>query len=398
MQPLFLHPRDLDIAAPHLFWAAPPDAILVKSLATLGQITPALVVETGGRPILAAGSRRAAALRQIRGSALCALAVSLDGPADNDGYAGYGGHAGHTGQGGQAGHTGHTGQGSQGGHAGHAGQDGRGGHEGHTGHAGQAGPTPAISPALRLGLYYLASNQGRAVTDAMAVAAGRYFTAHGDVEDFLRLAGPYLFAADDRRARLVAQWLALPPQLDALLASGHVPLGSGGQLAALDADTRVVLTPLLAAVRWSRGSLTGALTWITEAARLAGEPAAALLARCGVLELPDRGLSPNDLTAGLLAGLRRLRYPALTTLEARFTALSRELSRGSRVKLRPSQGFEADAVTFEVTVKSPAELAKAGADLAAMAASPVLPQLLTIAHDDPDGPAKPGSPAGEAPA
>nr|WP_246198150.1 chromosome partitioning protein ParB [Solidesulfovibrio aerotolerans] len=366
-----------------MFWAAPPDAVLVESLATLGQITPALVVETGGRPILAAGSRRAAALRQIRGSALCALAVSLDGPADNDGYAGYGGHAGH------AGHTGHTGQA---GHTGHTGQGGQEGHTGHAGHDGQGGPAPAVSPALRLGLYYLASNQGRAVTDAMAVAAGRYFAAHASLDDFLRLAGPYLFAADDRRARLVAQWLGLPPELDALLASGHVPLGSGGQLAALDADTRAALTPLLAAVRWSRGSLTGALTWITEAARLAGEPAAALLARCGVLELPHRGLSPNDLTAGLLAGLRRLRYPALTTLEARFSALSRELSRGSRVKLRPSQGFEADAVTFEVTVKSPAELVKAGAALAAMAASPVLPQLLTIAHDDPDGP------VGEAPA
>lgn len=337
MQPLFLHPRDCDIAAPHLFWSGPPDAVLVDSLARLGQITPALVVETGGRPVLAAGSRRAAALRQIRGSALCALAVSLDGPAASGGH----------------------------------GEPG-----------GPGGPDPTVSPALRLGLLYLASNQGRAVTDAMAAAAGRYFAAHGSIGDFLRLAGPYLFAPDDRRARLVAQWLALPPGLDALLASGHLPLGAGAQLAALDADTRQALLPLLGAVRWSRGSLAGALTWIAEAARMAGEPATALLARSGVLDLPGRGLSPNDLTAGVLAGLRRLRYPTLTTLEARFTALSRELVRGSRVKPRPSQGFEADAVTFEITVKSPVELAKAGADLTAMAASPVLPRLLAIAHDD----------------
>ncbi|MFP5258423.1 MAG: chromosome partitioning protein ParB, partial [Acidobacteriota bacterium] len=166
--------------------------------------------------------------------------------------------------------------------------------------------------------------------------------------------------------------------------SGHVPLGAGGQLAALDGDTRQALTPLLAAVRWSRGSLSGALTWIAEAARLAGEPPAALVGRSGAFDLLDRGLSPNDLTAGVLAGLRRLRYPTLTTLEARFAALSRELIRGSRVKPRPSQGFEADAVTFEVTVKSPAELAKAADDLARMAASPVLPRLLTIAHDTAD--------------
>ncbi|MFP5258613.1 MAG: chromosome partitioning protein ParB, partial [Acidobacteriota bacterium] len=216
MQPLFLHPRDLDIAAPHLFWAGPPDAALLHSLASLGQTTPALVVETGGRPVLAAGSRRAAALREIRGSALCALAVSLNGPT------------------------------------------GVGGHD----DPGEA--DPAITPALRLGLYYLASNQGRTVTDAMAVAAGRYFAEHGSVDEFLRLAGPYLFAPDDRRGRLVAQWLALPPDFDVLLASGHVPLGAGGQLAALDGDTRQALTPLLAAVRWSRGSLSGALTWIAE--------------------------------------------------------------------------------------------------------------------------------------
>ncbi|MHC1791049.1 chromosome partitioning protein ParB [Solidesulfovibrio sp.] len=336
MQPLFLHPRDLDIAAPHLFWAAPPDAALVDSLASLGQTTPALVVETGGRPILAAGSRRAAALRAIRGSALCAVAVSLDGPAGDDG------------------------------------------------HGPASVPDPAVTPAVRLGLYYLASNLGRAVTDAMAVAAGRYFTAHAGVDDFVRLAGPYLFAPDDRRARFVTRWLALPPSLDALLASGHVPLGTGELLAGLDGTTLEALTPLLGAVRWSRGSLAGAVTWITEATRLAGCPAATLLARCGVLDLPGRGLSPNDLTAGVLAGLRRLRYPALTTLEARFAALSRELARGSRVKVKASQGFESDAVTLEVTVKSPADLAKAATDMAAMASSPVLPRLLTVAHDDHD--------------
>ena len=332
MQPLFLHPRDLDIAAPHLFWAAPPDEALLESLATLGQTTPALVVETGGRPILAAGSRRAAALRERRGTALCALAVSLDGPQDPN----------------EA--------------------DGR---------------DAAITPAVRLGLFYLASNLGRTVTDAMAVAAGRYFAAESSsIDDALRLAGPYLFAPDDRRGRLLAQWLALPPTLDALLASGHVPLGSAGLLAALPPETLDALLPLLSSVRWSRGSLSGALTWIGEAARLAGEPAGVLLARSGATELLGRGLSPNDLTAGVLAALRRLRYPALTTLEARFTALSRELARGSRVKLKPSQGFESDAVTLEITVKNPDELARAAADMAAMAFSPVLPKLLTVAHDD----------------
>lgn len=323
MQPLFLHPRDIDLSAPHLFWAAPPDAALTDSLAALGQVTPALVLETDGRPILAAGSRRAAALRELKGRTLCALALP---EADPDG-----------------------------------------------------GP---LSLPLRLGLIYLASNLGRAVTDAMAAAAGRYFAPLIGVDGFLALAGPQLFAPDDRRGRLVARWLTLPPALDDLLASGHVPLGAGERLAALAPDDLDAFLPLLGAVRWSRGSLSAALGFLTEAARLAGETPAATLSRSGLLDLPGRGLSPNDLTAGLLAGLRRLRYPAVTTLEARFTALSRELSRGSRVKIRPSQGFESDSATFEVTVKNRQELSKAAADLAAMAAAPALPRLLSVAQEE----------------
>ena len=325
MQSLFLYPRDVDTDAPHLFWSAPPDPALLLSLDRLGQTTPALVIAAEGRPILAAGSRRALALRELRGRTLAAMAVTQDS---------------------------------------------------------MAGDGPDLPQPLWLGLLYLASNMGRAVTEAMLVAAGRYFTAYGSPDDFLSLAGPYLFAPGDRRGRLVLRWLDLPPACDALLASGHVPLGAGELLAGCDGDTLTALRPLLSALRWSRANLQNALSWLTEAATLAGDRPAALLARCGALELAGRGLSPNDLTAGVLAALRRLRYPATTTLEARFAALSRELVRGSRVKLKPSQGFEADTVTVELVVRRPAELSKAAAELAAMAASPVLPKLLTVAREE----------------
>lgn len=325
MQPLFLYPRDVDTEAAHLFWSAPPDAALTLSLDRLGQTTPALVIATEGRPILAAGSRRALALRELRGRTLAAVAVDQ---------------------------------------------------------TSMAGDGPDLPPDLWLGLLYLASNMGQTITEAMLVAAGRYFTAQASPDDFLSLAGPYLFAPGDRRGRLVLRWLDLPPACDALLASGHVPLGAGELLAGCDGDTLTALLPLLSALRWSRANLQNALSWLTEAATLAGERPAALLARCGALELTGRGLSPNDLTAGVLAALRRLRYPATTTLEARFAALSRELVRGSRVKLKPSQGFEADTVTVELVVRRPAELSKAAAELAAMAASPVLPKLLTVAREE----------------
>ncbi len=330
MQPLFLHPRDLDLDAPHLFWAAPPDAALADSLAALGQTTPALAFAGEGRPVLAAGARRALALREMRGRVLAA--VVLEEPDMEPDLA-------------------------------------------------------ALPPALRLGAVYLASNLGRSVTDAMAVAAGRYFVAAGGPEAYEALAAPRLFPEGDRRRALVGQWLALPPELDALLASGHLPLGAAGRLAGLDAASRQALAPLFHAVRWSRANLDNALTWLVEAARLTGEPPAAVLGRCGALELPGRGLSPNDLAAGVLSALRRARYPATTTLEARFASLSRAVTpRGSKARLSPSQGFEADAVTVTATAKSPQELARIAADIAAMAAAPELPRLLRVAHDE-DAPA-----------
>jgi hypothetical protein len=329
VQPLFLHPRDLDTEASHLFWACEPDAALLDSLDRFGQMTPALVLDAqGGRPVLAAGARRTVALRRIRGRLLAAVALE---PADWE------------------------------------------------------PALAALPPALRLGVLYLGSNCGRSVTDAMAVAAARYFTAHGSVDDFLALAGPRLFPAGDRRAALVARWLALPASFDALLASGNVPLGCAEALASCDGDTLAALTPLLGAMRWSRGTLANALSWLAEAAGIAAETPAAMLGRSGALELLTRGLSPNDLAAGVLAALRRVRYPATTTLEARFAALSRELApAGSRVRITPSQGFEADAVGVAFTVRSPAEMQRAATDLAAMAAAPQLPRLLAVAHADDD--------------
>jgi len=318
----FFHPRDLEITAGHLFWFVPPDDALLASLSCLGQTTPALVVFDGDRPVLAAGARRAEALRRLRGRP---LAAAVPEPED------------------------------------------------------LPAAVTALSPALRLGVLYLASNLGRTVTDPMLLAAGRYFLAHGSQADFETLAGPYLFAAGDRRARLLARWLTLPPPLDALLASGHLPLAAAGTLAGCDTETLAAFAPLLAALRWSRANLENVLAWTREAAAMAGETPAAVLARSGAPDLLGRGLSPNDLAAGLLAALRRMRYPATTSLEARFAILARELTRGSRVRLKPSQGFEADAVTVEVTVRGAEDLTEAAGRLAAMAESPALPQILHLA-------------------
>jgi hypothetical protein len=52
--------------------------------------------------------------------------------------------------------------------------------------------------------------------------------------------------------------------------------------------------------------------------------------------------------------------------------------------LRPSQGFEADSVTVELTVRRPEDAATAARELAALAGQPALAKLLRLAHDDTD--------------
>lgn len=324
MLPHFFHPKALDLTAGHLFWTTPPEEALVASLTSIGQVTPALVLFDGDRPILAAGGKRALVLRGLRGRSLAAVVPEPD----------------------------------------------------------SLEPAVAALPlALRLGVLYLASNLDRPATDPMLAAAGRYFLAHGSEADFETLAGPYLFAPGDRRARLLAQWLHLPRAMDALLAAGHLPLAAAGTLSACDPETRGAFAPLFAALRWSRANLENVLTWTREAAAMTGRTPAEVLAASGALDLAGRDLSPNDLTAGLLAALRRMRYPATASLEARFTVLARELTKGSRVKLRPSQGFEADAVTVEVTVRGPEELRAAAGRLAVMAEHPDLPRIVHLAED-----------------
>lgn len=53
--------------------------------------------------------------------------------------------------------------------------------------------------------------------------------------------------------------------------------------------------------------------------------------------------------------------------------------------MKASQGFEADSVTVEATVRSPEELLEAAERLVVMARNPALPKVLHLAGDDGDG-------------
>lgn len=329
MQHLAIHPRDADVSGASLFWDAPPGEALVRSLDELGQMVPALAEIVDDRPRILAGRARALALRRLPGRTLAARVMAWPGPG-----------CGH-------------------------------------------------SPEVWRGLVYLASNMGRHIDEAMLVKAGRYFAAHVPVPEFVRLAGPYLGPALAAGSRRLTDWLSLPETADELLFSGAVPLAGSAALARMTRDEIEVLRPWLTAVRWSANTLARFVTPLREAARAAGRSLAATAGEALAGVRPDQGLSPNDLIARLSAAAKSARYPVLTGLEERFTALSRGISRGTRFTLSPSRGFESDAVTLTVQAAGAADLATAAADLTRLAAHPDWPALWSLARGQESGDAPP---------
>lgn len=333
MRFLAIHPSGLDTNGAWLMWPAGEVRALGASLARQGLLTPILVDDRDGRPVLVAGLRRVLAAREIRGMVLSARVLEPD-PADAD----------------------------------------------------------ATARAVRRGLAYLASNLGRTVTESMLVAAGRFFLSRLPFSGFVELAGPYLGALFPANIRSLEAWLALPEDFDRLLRSGNLPLSAGPLLRRLAPDDRRVLGPFFEAARWSKNSLSNLVNQLDEAARAAGEPLSLTVARSGLADILAAELSPNDRLARLLAAARRTRLPRLCDIEARFAALSRRLARGGPWRVEPSPGFEEDAAVVSARLDSPAAARGAAAALARMADSPDWARLLTVAGDDGDaaGPAGPG--------
>jgi len=316
------HPRDLDVSGPWLFWARDPSPALVSSLSRLGQTVPALVDFTPDKPRLVAGYARTMALRAQKGAVLQARPVE---PPD----------------------------------------------------AWEA----ELPEEVRYGLLYLASNMEREISEAMLVAAGRFFAARLPLAAWVELAGAYLgLSPKTRRIRELAAWLSLPGRFDALLDSGALTLASGPDLAQFGGEIEI-LEPYVSAVRWSRNALRNFTTWLAEAALAGGTSLAGAVERAGLAASLSAGLSPNDLTARLLLGARRLRYPHLTGLEERFAALSSEICRGTRLRLLPSQGFESDAVRLEAVIGSRRELEETLAQLQGVSGLPQWEKLWSLVRD-----------------
>ncbi len=334
MQLVHIHPKDIDIDGEWLLWPEAPDKALADSLAALGQTTPVLADFSRNRPRLVAGYRRTLALRNVRGAVLTALAV--DDAAWTHGRP-----------------------------------------------ADALGETSdETSPETRFGLLYLASNMGRAVSEAMQVRALRFFTKHAPVSAALETAGPYLgLAPKSRPAGRLEQWAAFPAAFDALLESGNLTLASAPDLARLGPDGREALTPCFRTLRWSRNNLRNLAAWLTETAVRNETTVPGVVRDIGLAEILDKGLSPNDALAAILSAARIARYPHLSGLEARFTELAKALSKGTPFKASPSPGFESDAVTLTVRVGGSDELNAAARGLETMRGRSEWDGLWTLARD-----------------
>ena len=318
--------RDISLAAESLFWREEPGESLSASLAALGQLTP-IVVDLADKPVCLAGYKRVRALTAL-GLPVRAQVLEPDLFA----------------------------------------------------RLAENPDTAGLSRDCALGLLYLASNHGTPPTDAKLLAAGRYFARHGVLADLIRLGAPELgLSSRDKAWDWLAAWLGLPECFDELVRGGHLPLAVAKTAAALGAEGLAAYAPYLKLARWSRGNAEKLLGLAREAALAKDVSLADTAAKAGLARVAARDLSPNDLTAALISALRAYRSPELSNLEERFAAAAKTVTRGTKLKLAPSQGFEQDNATVSVTVKCRAEVRAAAKELAERADSPGWGEIFGLA-------------------
>lgn len=229
------------------------------------------------------------------------------------------------------------------------------------------------------GRLYLADNSRRALTDPMRLAALEYFAPLLDRAELEADILPRLGVRPrSKDARFLLAWLDLEPGWRALLAAGNVPLAASAPLARMAAGDRDAVRPLFADLSWSRSNGVNVLTWLMEAAKMAGSPVAEVMDRASMPEVLGQGLSPKDAIARLTACARQARYPELNRLRARYDEAAAAITSGTRWRMAQPDNFETGASELSVQVKTPEQLAQAVKELAELAASPSWDRLWTL--------------------
>ena len=226
----------------------------------------------------------------------------------------------------------------------------------------------AAPTALDCGLLYLADNAHRTLTDAMRLAALRYFRPLMDdgalASDILPRLGVKPKSKD---ARLLLAWLDLSEDWQDRLDRGCVPLAGGEILARMTPADRQAVAPLFDNLAWSRSSGVNVLTWLFETGKMAGAPLAEVLDRAKLPDILDQGLSPKDAIARLTSAARSARYPHLSALQENFNRAAREITAGTGWRLAQPNNFETGGAELSIQVRTLEQLAKAAKDLKTMA-------------------------------
>lgn len=225
------------------------------------------------------------------------------------------------------------------------------------------------------GLVYLQSNIGREPTDAMVVAAMRYFRSVNGA-DMAAVLESLDLEPRSKRLRLIEAWLALPADWDRFL--DGVPLACAELLAGFSAPDLNELAPLFDGLSWSRGNAVNLLTWLRETCLRDGANVAQLLEGCGVRETLAEGLSPKDAMARISRQIRQRRFPRLGALERDFAEASRRVAAGTRWRVVQPDQFESDAVELTARARNAGEIRAASAELARLAAREDLDALFPV--------------------
>lgn len=205
--------------------------------------------------------------------------------------------------------------------------------------------------------------------DALLAVAARFFREKsGDdgVERLLNLAGIPKKAS---RAKILLNWLRLPEKMDGYLQAGNMPMAAANVLIRFDPDQLGALDLFFADLGFSKSNGLNFLTWAFETCAARGLSLPELLGDEEFATILKSGLSPKDKVARLCEAMRVKRYPHLSGLEQKFSAIRDDLVSGTGWKLEPASTFETPMVEISARFKDRAGLEKIQASLEQMARS-----------------------------
>jgi len=147
---------------------------------------------------------------------------------------------------------------------------------------------------------------------------------------------------------------------------------------ALQEPDRDALLDLACELRLGENQFRDFLDQLSDVASRRGCSMASLLADGPLRETLRRGLARNDAIHALRQALRRLRYPKLTAVEERLTALRKGLRLPAAVRVELPENLEGDHVTVVLRASSAAELGEQARAVAAAAQERAVDEIFEL--------------------